>query len=98
MNEGTNRGGRELVIFVRSYCAKFAALTLGVLRGTPYGSIRWVPPLRDVVKINVDASFQLTQKKASSRVVIRDENRKFWVLVVGSLTSCSRCLRLKQLR
>ncbi|PPR82615.1 hypothetical protein GOBAR_AA38098 [Gossypium barbadense] len=35
---------------------------------------RWYPPPWDFVKVNVDTGFQLGQKKASSGVVIRDEN------------------------
>ncbi|KAK5775802.1 hypothetical protein PVK06_043744 [Gossypium arboreum] len=65
---------RGLVVFVRSYCAQLTVLAGGVLQASSNSIARWYPPPWDFVKVNVDTGFQLGQKKASSGVVIRDEN------------------------
>ncbi|MBA0566773.1 hypothetical protein Golob_011558, partial [Gossypium lobatum] len=82
VHEGTNQGVRELVVFVRSYY-QLTALAGGALRASSNAIVRWYPPPRDFIKVNVDAGFQLGQKKTSSVVVIRDENGQ-------SLEACSR--------
>ncbi|MBA0721499.1 hypothetical protein Golax_009037, partial [Gossypium laxum] len=82
VHEGTNQGVRELVVFVRSYY-QLTALASRALRASSNAIVRWYPPPRDFIKVNVDAGFQLGQKKTSSVVVIRDENGQ-------SLEACSR--------
>ncbi|KAH1073515.1 hypothetical protein J1N35_025843 [Gossypium stocksii] len=81
--EGTNQDVGELVVFVRSYCAQLTVLAGGVLQASSNATARWYPPPRDFVKVNVDAGFQLGQKKASSGVVTRYENGQI-------LGACSR--------
>ncbi|MBA0786429.1 hypothetical protein Gotri_026017 [Gossypium trilobum] len=73
VDESTNQGVGELVVFIRSYRAELAALASGAFQLTPYVTVKWSPPQSEFVKINVDAGFHLAQKKASSGVILRDE-------------------------
>lgn len=73
LHEGTNQRVRDLVALVRGYCKEIEALAESIYRSPPPQIVSPLPPT-SLVKINVDASFSLAQRKTCSRLTIRDEH------------------------
>ncbi|GMJ10691.1 hypothetical protein like AT4G29090 [Hibiscus trionum] len=62
----------DIVTFVRSYCAEWLLANASLQTSLPSQSTQWLAPPHALMKVNVDASFSSSERRAITAVVIRN--------------------------
>lgn len=64
----------DIVTFIRGFGKDYRDATMTLQHLAPRASVKWSPPPRGWVKINVDAGHKVSQQLASSGFIAKDEN------------------------
>ncbi|GMI87307.1 hypothetical protein like AT3G09510 [Hibiscus trionum] len=72
VHEGVTQSTVEVVIFIKKYFSELRMSTTSLTHHSVRENVRWIPPPATYTKVNVNASFLLSETKSITGIVIRD--------------------------
>ncbi|KAK8562148.1 hypothetical protein V6N12_049197 [Hibiscus sabdariffa] len=74
LHKGIIQTKEKIITFIKAYCLEFSILSASIQRFPSVPLVHWEPPTEDFVKVNFDASFNLSSSETCYGVLVHDSH------------------------